>query len=59
MFGFDYAQIDYKRVQQSDNQAEFSHELIAGAGSFAAFKRTISVTKVHRSPLSPFSLSLE
>ena len=34
----DDAEKDYNRVQQSDNQAEFSHELVAGAGSFMAFK---------------------
>lgn len=34
----DNAQDDYNKVQQTDNQAEFSHELIAGAGSFMAFR---------------------
>lgn len=38
MFGFDDAQKDYNKVYESDNQAEFSHELVAGAGSFMAFK---------------------
>ncbi|KAK3698628.1 hypothetical protein LTR37_016856 [Vermiconidia calcicola] len=37
MFGFDDAQSDYRKVKQSDNQAELSHELLAGGASFVAF----------------------
>ncbi|KAF2725123.1 hypothetical protein K431DRAFT_281092 [Polychaeton citri CBS 116435] len=39
MFGFGEAQDNYNQVyQNNDNQAEFSHELLAGGASFAAFK---------------------
>ena len=41
MFGFGEAQDNYNQVyndQGSDNQAEFSHELVAGGASFMAMK---------------------
>jgi len=41
MFGFGEAQDNYNQVynnDQSDNQAEFSHELVAGGASFMAMK---------------------
>jgi hypothetical protein len=38
MFGFGEAQDQYQQVYESDNKAEFSHELLAGGASFAAFK---------------------
>lgn len=38
MFGFDEARDNYQQTYQSDNKAEFSHELLAGGASFAAMK---------------------
>jgi hypothetical protein len=40
MFGFDDAAQNYQDVQndQGDHEGKFSHELIAGAASFAAFR---------------------
>nr|POE87384.1 hypothetical protein CFP56_29973 [Quercus suber] len=41
MFGFNEAQDSYNQVyndQGGENKAEFSHELVAGGASFAAFK---------------------
>ncbi|KAK4501723.1 hypothetical protein PRZ48_007532 [Zasmidium cellare] len=38
MFGFDEARDNYQQTYESDNKAEFSHELLAGGASFAAFK---------------------
>lgn len=38
MFGFDDAQSDYHKVQESDNKAELSHEILAGGASFIAMK---------------------
>jgi len=37
-FGWDDAQQNYQDSQQPDNQASFSHEALAGAASFGAFK---------------------
>lgn len=34
----DDAHEDYKKVQNSDNQAELSHEILAGGASFMAMK---------------------
>jgi Protein of unknown function (DUF3759) len=41
MFGFDEAHDSYQQVYNDDrpqHEAKFSHEAIAGAASFAAFK---------------------
>lgn len=38
MILLDDAKDNYDQVQQSDNKAELSHELLAGGASFMAFK---------------------
>ncbi|MCJ1341055.1 hypothetical protein MMC09_006351 [Bachmanniomyces sp. S44760] len=38
MFGFDESQDSYNQVQNGDNQAKFSHEVIGGAAAFGGMK---------------------
>ncbi|ATY63593.1 antibiotic response protein [Cordyceps militaris] len=38
MFGFDEAKENYDQLQSGNHEAKFSHELLAGGASFAAFK---------------------
>ncbi|KAE8448979.1 hypothetical protein EG329_008567 [Mollisiaceae sp. DMI_Dod_QoI] len=38
MFGWDDAQSSYNDAQQSENTGSLTHEVVAGAASFGAFK---------------------
>ncbi|KAJ4147157.1 hypothetical protein LMH87_001702 [Akanthomyces muscarius] len=38
MFGFGDAKENYDQLQEGNHEAKFSHELLAGGASFAAFK---------------------